>query len=1020
MMIKRLFLLSLLMCTAFLGGLAQGHSGNSTSESIQGLYRNAEQCITNGNHRQGRILLRIAINLADMAKDTELKQNCANLIGTSFCAEATQLLPKQDLKGCEALLDSAIAVFDAFGLTEECMSVWEFKPTIRQQYGTFEACEALYQQAYEYARDHGFEEKQVTLLKGLGLLQRQSGHEVEAAKTFLTIDSIGAKSPSHEVQIEACIAIGEDAQSRNLWVYALGLYNEVFDIVNNQEEKRTKREVEQMKRTCGLMRNVMREMKLYDKALWLTKQIFILAKELAAQMSPEDRATFMAKEKREYYLTSSYDHAQMKDREKSLCYLDSARAMLPANATVMDQTEMSYNMLFPLYALQDWNRLLEAIKATEPYITPQPRTNAYVQIQQMKSEALIGLGCFEEAMTPASFYAQWCKEQKGDESPEYVKALLDLSQATESVGQLNAAAEQLATAFKSLHGFLKHKLPFMSREERGKVMNMVQFVANQTARINLKMSIQPGHAPALHDFSRLAFNAQLMQNGLLLNAESQTMALIKKHGTEKDARDYRFLQGAKENYNSVLAGLIKHQSQADNDDSAEDSELYTELFMMVNHEVWYKDLSLSQRFAGFSDLTRFLDDDFQAVANALHDGEVLVCLASLQGRTEAELQPQYGAYVLRKGDAWPTLVSICKQATLDSLIRKAGNSPQELYSGETAIQLSDAVLTPLLRHLKEGERVYWQPTGTFHQLAVGAWPLPGKKGKQGCVLFGDAFELVQISSPRTLLLPEEKALPHPRATVYGGLTYDMTEQEMLAESQKYDWKGASNADKRGASRVVDRFHSMRGTLLEADTVAQLLRKQLGTDTLAVKEYRGKAGTQESFEAMSGAAPDILHMATHGFCFQPQDTDRPDGLQFYTDAMTLSGLVLSGGNAGWKGEILPLGVRSGLLTAEAIAQLDLSGMRLASLAACDTGLGTPTPEGVYGLMRAFKKSKVRHLVMTLWDASDRATLLFMTEFYRNLDFQAPDWHIRQAFKKAQTKVRHEMPDPYYWACFVLVD
>ena len=1016
MMIKRLIFLSLLMCTSFLGGRAQGHSSNSASESIQGLYQSAEQCITNGNHRQGRMLLRIAINLADMVKDTELKQNCANLIGTSFCAEAAQLLPKQDLKGCEALLDSAIAVFDAFGLNEACMSVWEFKPTIRQQYGTFETCEALYRQAYGYAQKHGFEEKQVTLLKGLGLLQRQSGHEVEAAKTFLTIDSIGKKSPSHEVQIEARIAIGEDAQSRNLWVYALGLYNEVFDIVNNQEEKRTKREVEQMKTTCGLMRNVVREMKLYDKALWLTGQIFILAKELAAQMSPDDGAAFMAKEKREYYLTSSYDHAQMKDREKSLCYLDSARAMLPANATVMDQTEMSYNTLFPLYALQDWNRLLEAIKATEPYITPQTLTNAYVQIQQMKSEALIGLGRFEEAMAPASFYAQWCKEQKGDESPEYVKALLDLSQATESVGQLNAAAEQLGTAFKSLHRFLKRKLPFMSREERGKVMKMVQFVANQTARINLKMSIQPGHAPALHDFSRLAFNAQLMQNGLLLNAESQTMALIKKHGTEKDARDYRYLQGVNEDYNAIIAGLRKHQSQTGNSYSAEDNEV----FMMANHEAWYNDLSLSQRFAAFPDLSRFLDDDFQAVANALHEGEVLVCMTSLQGRTEAELQPQYGAYVLRKGDAWPTLVSICKQATLDSLVRKAGNSPQELYTGETALQLSDAVLTPLLRHLKEGERVYWQPAGAFHQLAVGAWPLPGKKGKQGSKLFGDAFELVQISSPRTLLLPEEKALPHPRATVYGGLTYDMTEQEMLAESQKYDWKDASDADKRGASRVVDRFHSMRGTLLEADTVAQLLRKQLGTDTLAVKEYRGKAGTQESFEAMSGAAPEILHMATHGFCFQPQDTNKPDGLQFYTNAMTLSGLVLSGENAGWKGDILPLGVRSGLLTAEAIAQLDLSGMRLASLAACDTGLGTPTPEGVYGLMRAFKKSKVRHLVMSLWEASDRATLLFMTEFYRNLDFQAPDWRIRQAFKKAQTKVRHEMPDPYYWACFVLVD
>ena len=40
-------------------------------------------------------------------------------------------------------------------------------------------------------------------------------------------------------------------------------------------------------------------------------------------------------------------------------------------------------------------------------------------------------------------------------------------------------------------------------------------------------------------------------------------------------------------------------------------------------------------------------------------------------------------------------------------------------------------------------------------------------------------------------------------------------------------------------------------------------------------------------------------------------------------MSLSGLVLSGGNAAWLGKQLPKGVLGGILTANDIARLDLS-------------------------------------------------------------------------------------------------
>ena len=52
----------------------------------------------------------------------------------------------------------------------------------------------------------------------------------------------------------------------------------------------------------------------------------------------------------------------------------------------------------------------------------------------------------------------------------------------------------------------------------------------------------------------------------------------------------------------------------------------------------------------------------------------------------------------------------------------------------------------------------------------------------------------------------------------------------------------------------------------------------------------------------------------------------DYLKGYSDAMSLSGLVLSGGNAAWLGKDLPEGVLGGILTADNIARLDLSWAR----------------------------------------------------------------------------------------------
>ena len=94
---------------------------------------------------------------------------------------------------------------------------------------------------------------------------------------------------------------------------------------------------------------------------------------------------------------------------------------------------------------------------------------------------------------------------------------------------------------------------------------------------------------------------------------------------------------------------------------------------------------------------------------------------------------------------------------------------------------------------------------------------------------------------------------------------------------------------------------------------------------------------------------------------------------------LSGLVLSGVNR------MPTnGDSDRILTALEVSQMDLSGVDLAVLSACDTGTEKQkSGEGVLGLQRAFQTAGARTLVSSLWRGHDAATSVLMEEFYRRL-------------------------------------
>ncbi len=115
---------------------------------------------------------------------------------------------------------------------------------------------------------------------------------------------------------------------------------------------------------------------------------------------------------------------------------------------------------------------------------------------------------------------------------------------------------------------------------------------------------------------------------------------------------------------------------------------------------------------------------------------------------------------------------------------------------------------------------------------------------------------------------------------------------------------------------------------------------------------------------------------------------------------------------------------GVMTAEEIRAMDLSGVELCVLSACETNVGLRRGgQGIASLQSALHAAGVRTAITSLWKVPDEATRELMTEFYRRL------WVLQESKAKAlwnaKQKLRAQLDangEPIYtvrdWAGWVL--
>lgn len=410
------------------------------------------------------------------------------------------------------------------------------------------------------------------------------------------------------------------------------------------------------------------------------------------------------------------------------------------------------------------------------------------------------------------------------------------------------------------------------------------------------------------------------------------------------------------------------------------------------------------------------------VRNSLSANDVAIEFVTVPEDIDGKID-HYGALLVRKGMTEPKYIDICNSRAVDDMWLYNVNSTDttlinSIYSlGDTKLyELLWKKIEPLLHN---GDNVYLSPTGFLCRVNFDAISNGEKR-------LSDIYNLHLVWTTADIgKIKAERPSSSKKAVVYGGLLYDESTAEMAEAAKGYEHKPDDNLL---ASRSVDgttrgAMETLAGTLDEAENI---------TDILETKGYKvdlrtADKGNEESLKALDGKAPQIIHIATHGFLVTG-DYDRMQHSNIFNrfannttngqTSLIYSGLLMSGAYNAWNGQKVPKDVDDGILTAYEVSQIDLRGCRLVVLSACETGLGiVDVFNGDIGLRQAFKIAGAEMVVASLWKVPDTATSILMKSFYNSV---AAGMAPQQALRTAQMDVAKEYPEPYNWAGFTIMN
>jgi CHAT domain-containing protein/tetratricopeptide (TPR) repeat protein len=443
---------------------------------------------------------------------------------------------------------------------------------------------------------------------------------------------------------------------------------------------------------------------------------------------------------------------------------------------------------------------------------------------------------------------------------------------------------------------------------------------------------------------------------------------------------------------------------------------------------------LAQRSAAFRAELDAANVGLDDVRSALPANSALICFVRYRrtAGTSPVAGPSYLAFVVRAGQA-PLAIPLGTAASIDALVAAwrsdvvADAAPESSQRTRlSGARLRRAVWDPVAGALKGTSAVFIVPDGTLSLVPFAALPV-----EQTRYVIDEAPVLHYVSAERDLAVTRntDQAVSAPGGLLaLGGPSFDDGGQDARSAPRR----GAMPTNCENLHGIT--FERLDGSLREVQEIARLW------NTPAERMARVLVGREANERAFKNEASRyrVLHLATHGFflgdaCEPPRaGARRTRGVGGLTTAsstmvdavgrenpLLLSGLALAGAN---RRASASADEDDGILTAEEVASLNLSGVEWAVLSACGTGLGAiKAGEGVFGLRRAFQVAGARTVIMSLWSVDDEATREWMVALYegrfRKHLSTAAAVHTATIAMLRDRRTKGLSTAPFYWAAFV---
>ncbi len=622
-----------------------------------------------------------------------------------------------------------------------------------------------------------------------------------------------------------------------------------------------------------------------------------------------------------------------------------------------------------------------------------------------KGSIYLDQGRIDEAILQLQAALDSAEQVIGEQHPYTFEALNHLAKAKEAKGDVTGAIELRSEGLARRSVFLDRML----------------WVTGENAREGYIRV----HRPELDEYLRLlvssddplrgkkAIEASLQRKGLLLKITSEIEQISQLSEDPKLASLAASLESARKDLASLTLSGPTPETQGRH------AEALYELEQRVNElqgELGRASVRYRSSIAGTSaDLLEQVVPDNTAFVDFLmyDDNGSARALAGIITNDEGELEYDLVAFPDRA--QIEDIVIEYREIIQDDL----ADEDEVLEIGQLAHEL---VWLPIEEALGGLDYVYLIPDGVLNILPFNA------------LMNEDEAYLIQTTDVHILtsgrdLLPNDYELRDGEYVILAGPDYnsDSVAGEAVLAAAEGRRSTALQLGIRGAGSGLRGLNF--APLPGAEQEGRIITDKVAASDAQSAVFFGEQA-QEQVLAAINEAPEILHMATHGFFLEADDTLRKRLLKMQRSAevqvpppgdnpLLRSGLAFAGinTNAQFLGDIDT--VNDGVLTALEVLGLNLSGTRLVVLSACETGLGEiHEGEGVYGLRRSFQEAGVAEVVSSLWEVSDAGTQALMTDFYGRIIDGVP---AREALRDTQLAMLDspEWGYPYIWSAFMIV-